>query len=58
MKKLSVWQWIALGIIVAAIATEITLAFTHPGTAVWAGIAFILGGISGYWLKKNNIVNK
>lgn len=58
MKKLSLTQWIALGIIATAIIVEIVLVFTHPAAALWAGVAFLLGLAAGYWLKKNNIVNK
>lgn len=58
MKKLSIWQWVSLGIAGAALVTEVVLVFVAPGTAIWAGGAFVLGGGSGYWLKKNNVVNK
>jgi EamA domain-containing membrane protein RarD len=57
MKKLTVKQWIAIGIMVAAVIAEVVLVFTNPGTAVWAGVSYVLGGITGYWLKKKNIVN-
>lgn len=57
MKNLTIKQWIAIGIMVAAVVAEVVLCFTNPGTAVWAGASYVIGCITGYWLKKKNIVN-
>lgn len=58
MKKLTVRQWIALGIGVAAVVTEIVLICTNQVAAICSGGGFLLGGSCGYLAKKNNIVNK
>lgn len=58
MKNLTVKQWIALGVGVAAIVTEIVLICTNQVAAIFSGGGFILGGVTGYLAKKENIVNK
>jgi hypothetical protein len=63
MKNWTWKQWTAIGIIAAVIITGIVLHLVQPAVsyawleAVSAG-TFVLGGVSGYLLKKNNIVNK
>lgn len=54
---MTVKQWIALGIGVAAVVTEIVLICTNPAAAIFAGAGFALGCVTGYLAKKNNIVN-
>lgn len=54
---MTVKQWVAVGIAAAAVITELVLVFVQPLSAVFAGGGFVLGGVTGYLLKKNNIVN-
>lgn len=54
---MTVKQWIALGIGVAAVVTEVVLICTNPAAAIFAGAGFVLGGVCGYLAKKKNIVN-
>lgn len=58
MKKITLKQWIALGVGVAAVVTEIVLICTNQVAAICSGGGFILGGVCGYLAKKENIVNK
>lgn len=58
MKNLTTKQWIAIGITVAAVVTEIVLMCTNVPAAIFSAAGFILGGVAGYLAKKNNIVNK
>lgn len=58
MKKLTVKQWIALGLAVAAVVAEIVLVYTNPAAAIFAGAGFALGCVTGYLAKKKNIVNQ
>ena len=56
-------QWTALGIIVAVVIAAVVCHLVQPKVSyAWfemisAG-AFVLGCVTGYLLKKNNIVNK
>ena len=56
MKNLNWMQWTAIGLIIAAIITEIVFIFVQPLTAVVASFSFVFGCVAGYLLKKNGIV--
>lgn len=61
MKKLNWQQLTAIAIIAVVIITGIILHLVQPNvsfafTELLSGGCFILGGISGYMLKKNNII--
>ena len=63
MKNLTWQQWTAIGITAAVIITGIVLHLVQPAVSyAWleavATGTFALGGVAGYLLKKNNIVNK
>lgn len=57
MKNLTWQQWTALGVCAAAVITEVVLCFVQPFAAIWGAAGFIAGGVTGYLLKKNNVVN-
>jgi len=62
MKKLNWQQWTAIGITAAVIITGVVLHLVQPTvsyafTEIMTAGGFVLGGITGYLLKKNNIVN-
>jgi len=55
-------QWTALGIIAAVIIAAVVCHLVQPTVSyAWleivAVVMFVLGGVTGYLLKKNNIVN-
>ena len=63
MKKLTWQQWTAIGIIAAVVIAGVVLHLVQPQvsyafTELAVACAFVLGGVAGYLLKKNNIVNK
>lgn len=58
MKNLTTKQWVAIGVGVVAIVTEIVLICTNPVAAIFSGGGFLIGGGTGYLAKKENIVNK
>ena len=63
MKKLTWQQWTAIGITAAVIITGIVLHLVQPAVSyAWleavATGTFVLGGVTGWLLKKNNIINK
>ena len=62
MKNLTWQQWTAIGIIAAVVITGVVLHFVQPQvsyalTEAMTICAFIVGGITGYMLKKKNIIN-
>lgn len=63
MKNWTWKQWTAIGIIAAVIITGIVLHLVQPAVSyAWleavATGTFVLGGVTGWLLKKNNIINK
>lgn len=61
MKKLSWQQWTAIAIIALVIITGIIFHLVQPNvsfafTELIGSGCFIAGGISGYMLKKNNVI--
>lgn len=52
--KLTVKQWIGIGIAAASVITEIVLVFTEPVAAVFAGAGYVLGVLSGILIEKKN----
>lgn len=61
MKNLNWKQWTAIGIITAVIIAIIVLHFVQPQvsfafTEVVAVASFVVGGITGYLLKKNDVI--
>lgn len=58
MKKLSVWQWIAVVVVVLAIVGCIVLVFKAPLAALMLAVGFGVGMATMWILKKHNIVNK
>ena len=63
MKNWTWKQWTALGIIVAVVIAAVVCHLVQPQVSyAWLEIVsagmFVLGGVTGYLLKKNNIVNK
>ena len=58
MKNWNWQQWTALGIIAAVIIAAVVLHLVQPQVSyaffeIGAAVAFVLGGICGYLLKKN-----
>ena len=63
MKNWTWKQWTALGIIAAVIIAAVVCHLVQPQvTYAWlemvAGGTFVLGALTGYWLKKNDVVKK
>ena len=63
MKNLTWQQWTAIGITAAVVITGIVLHLVQPAvsyafTEMMAVGSFVLGGVAGYLLKKNNIVKQ
>ena len=63
MKNWTWKQWTALGIIAAVIIAAIVCHLVQPQVTyayfeMVSGGAFVLGILTGYWLKKNDIVKK
>ena len=57
MKKLNVWQWIGIALIVLAIVGCIVMTYKAPLAAIMLVVGFV-GGMATMWLlKKHNIVN-
>ena len=58
MKKLNVWQWIGITLVVLAVVGCVVMVYKAPLAAIMLGVGF-LGGMATMWLlKKHNIVNK
>lgn len=57
MKNLTVWQWIAVAVVVLAIVGCIVLVFKAPLAAVTLAIGFVVGMGTMWMLKKKHIVN-
>lgn len=56
-------QWTALGVVAAVIIAAVVCHLVQPKvTYAWLEAVslgtFVLGGVCGYLLKKNNIINK
>ena len=63
MKNWTWKQWTALGIIAAVIIAAIVCHLVQPQVTyayfeMVSGGTFLLGILTGYWLKKNDIVKK
>ncbi len=63
MKKLTWQQWTAIGIIAAVIIAAVVLHLVQPQVSyaffeIGAVVMFALGVVSGYLLKKNNVINE
>lgn len=63
MKNWTWKQWTAFGIIVAVIIAAVVCHLVQPAVSyAWLEMVavgmFVLGGVTGYLLKKNNIVNE
>lgn len=63
MKNLTWQQWTAIGLIAAFIITVVVLHLVQPQVSfaffeIGAAVAFVGGLVSGYLLKKKNIVNE
>lgn len=63
MKNWTWKQWAALGIIAAVIIAAVVCHLVQPQvTYAWlemvAGGTFVLGALTGYWLKKNDVVKQ
>ena len=61
IKSVTVAQWIAIALFVAVIITAIVLHFVQPQVSyaffeIGALALYLLGLISGYLIKKNNII--
>lgn len=58
MKKLNVWQWIGIALIILAIVGCIIMTYKAPIGSIMLVVGF-LGGMTTMWLlKKHHIVNK
>lgn len=57
MNNLTVWQWIAVVVVVLAIVGCIVLVFKAPLAAVTLAIGFVVGMATMWLLKKKHIVN-
>ena len=63
MKNWTWKQWTALGIVVAVVIAAVVCHLVQPVvTYAWLEMisagTFVLGGVAGYLLKKNDIVKK
>lgn len=63
MKNWTWKQWTALGIIAAVVIAAVVCHLVQPQvTYAWlemvAGGTFVLGALTGYWLKKNDVVKQ
>lgn len=62
MKNWTWKQWTALGVIAAVVIAAVVCHLVQPTVSyawleVVALVTFVLGGVTGYLLKKTNIVN-
>lgn len=58
MNKLSVWQWIAIALIILAIVGCIVMTYKAPLAAIMLVVGFVAGMVTMWLLKKHNIINK
>ena len=58
MNKLSVWQWIAIALIILAIVGCIVMTYKAPLAAIMLVVGFVAGMVPMWLLKKHNIINK
>ena len=58
MNKLSVWQWIAIALIILAIIGCIVMTYKAPLAAIMLVVGFVAGMVTMWLLKKHNIINK
>lgn len=58
MKKLTIWQWIAIAIVVLALVGCIVLVYRAPLAAIMLAVGFLVGMATMWMLKKKHIVNK
>lgn len=63
MKNLTWQQWTAIGIIAAVIIAAVVLHLVQPHVSyaffeIGAVVMFVVGVLTGYLLKKKNIVNE
>ena len=63
MKNLTWQQWTAIGIIVAVIIAAVVLHLVQPQVSyaffeIGAVVMFTLGVVTGYLLKKKNVINE
>ena len=63
MKNLTWQQWTAIGIIVAVIIAAVVLHLVQPQVSysffeIGAVVMFALGVVTGYLLKKKNVINE
>lgn len=63
MKNFTWKRWVAFGTILAVVIALVVLHLVQPAVSfalleIFTGSAFILGGVTGYLLKKNDIVKE
>lgn len=61
MKNLTWKQWAAIGIILIIIVTAVICHFVQPQVTytlfeIVTCVSFVLGTLTGYWIKKNDVV--